>query len=80
LPEVDRAEAGNIAETIRVAVERETIRLPQAAIHVTVSIGLANCPEHADTPEELIAAADAALYHAKQSGRNRVVLAVEALV
>jgi diguanylate cyclase (GGDEF)-like protein len=80
LPDVDRAEAGRIAETIRVAVEQETVRLPQTTIHVTVSIGLASCPEHADTPPALIAAADAALYHAKQSGRNRVVLAVETLV
>jgi diguanylate cyclase (GGDEF)-like protein len=42
---------------------------------MTVSIGVAECPVHGDTPEGLIASADAALYQAKGQGRNRVVTA-----
>jgi len=42
---------------------------------LTVSIGLAEYPDGGDTPEELIATADAAMYQAKSSGRNQVVVA-----
>lgn len=42
---------------------------------LTVSIGLAEYPDGGDTPEELIATADAAMYQAKSGGRNRVVVA-----
>jgi len=42
---------------------------------MTVSIGVAECPAHGDTPESLIASADAALYEAKEGGRDRVVAA-----
>ncbi len=42
---------------------------------VTMSIGVAICPDHELDGEALIAVADAALYEAKERGRNRVVLA-----
>jgi len=42
---------------------------------MTVSIGSAEYPAHGDTPEELIASADAAMYEAKNAGRDRVVAA-----
>ena len=41
---------------------------------VTLSLGVAVYPEHGTTPEELIRAADAALYRAKAAGRDRVEL------
>lgn len=40
--------------------------------HVTISIGLANFPKDSRDPIELVEMADAALYRAKQTGRNRV--------
>ena len=40
---------------------------------VTLSIGVAEFPTHGDSAAAVIAAADAALYTAKQNGRNRVV-------
>ncbi len=39
---------------------------------VTVSVGVAEFPAHGDTPEAIIASADAAMYAAKREGRNRV--------
>ncbi len=41
-------------------------------ISLTISIGIASCPDHANTSQALLAAADKALYVAKQTGRNRV--------
>ena len=42
---------------------------------ITISIGVAVFPVHGSTPQELLAAADAALYQAKSEGRDRVVVA-----
>jgi diguanylate cyclase (GGDEF)-like protein len=38
----------------------------------TISLGVAMFPDHGSTGEEVIAAADAALYRAKKAGRDRV--------
>ena len=43
--------------------------------NITVSIGLAACPTHADSERSLYAASDKALYVAKNAGRNRVAVA-----
>jgi two-component system cell cycle response regulator len=66
-----------VAERLRTGVEELQIMVQGARLPVTVSIGVATqCKEHdyAGAPE-LLAVADAALYRAKQSGRNRVFLA-----
>jgi predicted signal transduction protein with EAL and GGDEF domain len=44
---------------------------------VTISIGLATFPTHGDSLQDLLSAADKALYAAKDAGRNRVVVAPE---
>ena len=60
-----------VAERIRARVAAEAFD----GGAMTVSIGTAEYPAHGDTPEELIASADAAMYEAKEGGRNRVVAA-----
>lgn len=69
LPETDRAGAYEVAERLRVALEGMAIE-PR----VTASFGVASFPASALDPAGLVAAADEALYSAKQSGRNRVEL------
>jgi diguanylate cyclase (GGDEF)-like protein len=62
------------AEEIRAAVQRLRAGSGRAATaKITTSIGVATVPEHGDTTEKILLAADAALYLAKNSGRNRVV-------
>jgi diguanylate cyclase (GGDEF)-like protein len=63
--------AVTVAERIRARVAAEEFE----GGSMTVSIGTAEYPSHGDTPEELIASADAAMYQAKEGGRDRVVAA-----
>ncbi|MEK7476540.1 MAG: sensor domain-containing diguanylate cyclase [Candidatus Coatesbacteria bacterium] len=80
LPEAGRAEALEIAERIREAIEAMRVDgLPSLKSPVvTVSIGLAVAPGDGRTVQALVRAADEALYRAKEQGRNRIVTASEA--
>jgi diguanylate cyclase (GGDEF)-like protein len=80
LPGISVLGAVRIGESIRAAVEAAGIRHGQHELHVTSSVGVATYPDHSLTVSELIGAADAALYQAKESGRNQVVCASAALV
>ena len=71
LLETTVATAAVVGERIRARVAAEAF----TGGRMTMSIGVAECPTHGDTPEELIASADAALYEAKGAGRDRVVAA-----
>jgi len=73
LPETAAAGALEVAERIRARIEAE--RFPERA--VTVSIGVAEFPSDGDRPDKVIEVADAALYEAKHSGRNRVVRGIK---
>lgn len=73
MPNTTHAEAAMLTERIRQATEEYDFALGRKVVHVTVSGGVATFPEDADTKLELIARADAAMYRAKQRGRNRVV-------
>ncbi|MCX8007451.1 MAG: sensor domain-containing diguanylate cyclase, partial [Coriobacteriia bacterium] len=74
LPETDAAGAFIVAEKIRenVAMHRFRDEDGEATIRVTVSVGVANMPVHADDKESLLRAADDAVYYAKESGKDRV--------
>jgi two-component system, cell cycle response regulator len=67
LPTTDRAEAREIVERLR----RE-IAAASGKPRVTISAGLALFPTDATNADELVAAADEALYESKRAGRNRV--------
>lgn len=67
--------AGILAERLRARVEQETFNVQGTRLPVTISVGVAALPEaNATTPLELVRDADAALYDAKRSGRNRTRL------
>ena len=76
LPQTREQDAYRIAERIRVYIAGAPIRAaghPGAGpVHVTVSIGVAALDSYRRDLTELLAAADGALYRAKQAGRNQV--------
>jgi len=63
--------AAAVAERLRAAVAETPVMVGSLALPVTVSIGVAVARGQA-APDALIAAGDAALYRAKEGGRNRV--------
>lgn len=72
LPGLAADEAGARAEKIRQALAATPIESGQAAITLTASFGVAACPLHGQSAEELVARADQALYQAKRGGRDQV--------
>lgn len=78
LPDIGGAEAYEVAQRIRTAIEDQA--MPHAGSPVigvvTVSVGVVSqIPRQEDTLHDLLRKADAALYRAKEQGRNRVVMA-----
>lgn len=73
LPNTDCHTTDRVAEELRKLVTDLTISVESQLIHMTASFGVACFPEDGDLTRRLLAAAEAALYHAKASGRNRVV-------
>jgi diguanylate cyclase (GGDEF)-like protein len=64
------------AELLRAKVENELqINYQGQALKLTISLGAAIYPTHGETPDQILKAADTALYKAKESGRNRAMLA-----
>jgi diguanylate cyclase (GGDEF)-like protein len=66
-----------VAEALRASVDRLHLEHACSAVsdHVTVSVGVASAiPDRNSTPDDLVSAADQALYEAKHQGRNRVII------
>jgi diguanylate cyclase (GGDEF)-like protein/PAS domain S-box-containing protein len=76
LPGADLTTTKARAERIRSRVRDLTVvHDGQSLGTITVSVGVAEAPEHGTSPQALIAGADAALYRAKREGRDRVMIA-----
>ena len=73
LSQTDTQHAITIAEKLRRLVDEW--QFPGVARPVTISAGVASFPQDGNTRDELVRAADAGLYAAKQAGRNRVCVA-----
>lgn len=74
LPETGIEASRDVAERIRRAVASYPCAVTRSGkpINVTVSVGVATVPEHGTVATEVIKQADAALYRAKEAGKNRV--------
>jgi diguanylate cyclase (GGDEF)-like protein/putative nucleotidyltransferase with HDIG domain len=74
LPQASLEDAQKVAERIRKRIE---VEMDSKGAPLTCSFGIASWPTDGVMREEIIQAADAALYNAKQMGRNRICLASE---
>ena len=72
LPTADSAQAMVVAERVRAAIAATPFATPNGPLMVTSSMGVSNAQGVEVDANRLIGAADAALYRAKHSGRNRV--------
>ena len=76
LPETDEDNAMAMADRLRRTIDDHSFACPTGEdFRITVSIGCASRRPHVMAPEDLIQAADTALFRAKETGRNRVVSA-----
>jgi diguanylate cyclase (GGDEF)-like protein len=74
LPETDAQQVKMVAERIRSAIQSNYFSVSDsiAPINVTVSIGVATCPQDSADINEIIEMADRALYYSKNTGKNKV--------
>lgn len=72
LPETNSDDAQRFAEVVRRMVDEHDFRFDGRALPVSISVGVATFAPEMSTPAHLVAAADAALYRAKEQGRNQV--------
>jgi diguanylate cyclase (GGDEF)-like protein len=77
LANTDAARAGHCAERLRRAVADQKLPHPRGVVTISLGVATAIPPRHDgdDGPSALVARADAALYRAKQQGRNAVAMA-----
>lgn len=74
LEDIDSKGAAEVAERLRARVEKKQLSHQGVLWPVTISIGVAAFPDDTDDTKKLFNYADQALYQAKKSGRNRIVV------
>ena len=72
LPETEESDAAHAAERMCTAISSSRFKTEKGDVTVSVSIGVAELDKSRGSLEKLLAAADQALYTAKETGRNRV--------
>jgi diguanylate cyclase (GGDEF)-like protein len=78
LPESNVESAAFVAERVRRKIERNAFTGGRGLrLQLTASFGVATFPEHAQSPQQLVANADAAMYEAKAAGKNCVRFAAQ---
>ncbi len=77
LPETNLSQALTLAERTRSSIETRPVNVG-TPLSLTISLGVAAYPDHANDGPALVVQADAALYAAKAAGRNRVAAATGA--
>jgi two-component system, cell cycle response regulator len=77
MPETSLAVATAVAERLRLKIAREPFMLRSAGekVPLTISVGVTSTEESRDDVDRLLKRADDALYTAKKTGRNRVIVA-----
>jgi diguanylate cyclase (GGDEF)-like protein len=70
---VDVVQAKAVAERIRIEISKVVVETEKGPLSVTESIGVSVFPDDGRDRAALIEKADLALYHAKHTGRNRVI-------
>ena len=78
LPDATLEAAQQRAEELRQEIRRLHVQVGQSDETITLSMGVAIHPQHARTIENVLRAADSALYRAKREGRDRVIVAESA--
>ena len=73
LPETDVAGGYVVAEKLRRDIYALTLFAADRNVRSSASVGLVNYPDDGSTIEQLVAAADVAMYEAKRRGKNRIV-------
>jgi diguanylate cyclase (GGDEF)-like protein len=73
LPETDAAGAYVVAETLRRDIAALTLRASDRNVRSSVSVGMVTYPQDGTTIEQLVAAADVAMYESKRRGKNQIV-------
>ncbi|PID38497.1 MAG: diguanylate cyclase [Proteobacteria bacterium] len=73
LEETDAAGAKLLCERVREEIAAQLMNSDKGTFRVTISLGIASYPRDGEHKQLLIERADQALYHAKESGRNRTV-------
>ncbi len=72
LKNADLENAARIARKLHARINETRIALPVGYMSLQASIGVAESPTHGRNAQELLSAADVALYHSERRGRNRV--------
>jgi diguanylate cyclase (GGDEF)-like protein len=73
LPETDAAGGYVVAEKLRRDIAALTLRAADRNVRSSVSVGLVTYPHDGGTIEQLVSAADVAMYESKRRGKNRIV-------